>query len=147
MTTTPPNPTPPAGDPFDPARAASTPFELRYQLTQNFRPYTREEVSRLPRGRRGVYVIWTPSEYDGSPAPLYAGKSETCVRRRLLEHLSDREPNIELRWELNLMPSYIQFTIALTRSPKETDALETYIIRHLQPQTNRAKTGGEKREE
>ena len=133
-------------NPTDPARAAATPFALRYQLTQGFRPYTREEVSRLPRGRCGVYVIWTPSEYDASPAPLYAGKSETCVRRRLLDHLSDREPNPALRWELRWLRSQIEFTIAFTPSPAETDALETYIIQHLQPTANRSKVGesGEK---
>lgn len=130
---------------FDPAArvAVSTQFAVRYQLTQNYRPYTREEISRLPRGRCGVYVIWTPSEYDGSPAPLYAGKSETCVRRRLLAHLSPREPNPTLRWELELMPDYIEFTVVFTASPEETDALETYIIQYMQPEANRAKTGDE----
>ena len=136
---------------FDPAArvAVSTPFAVRCQLTQNCRPYTREEISRLPRGRCGVYVIWTQSEYDGSPAPLYAGKSETCVRRRLLAHLSPREPNPALRWELELMPDYIEFTVIFTASPEETDALETYIIQYMQPEANRAKTGedGEERSE
>ena len=89
-----------------------------------------------------MYVIWTPSEYGGSPAPLYAGKSETCVRRRLLDHISDREPNPELR----RLRSQIEFTISFTRAPSETDALETYIIRHIQPAANRNKIG-DKRDE
>ena len=90
-----------------------------------------------------MYAIWTPSEYDGSPAPLYAGKSETCVRRRLLAHLSPREPNPTLRWELELMPDYIEFTVVFTASPKETDALETYIIKHMQLEANRVKVRGD----
>lgn len=120
--------------------AVSIPFALRYQLTDGFRPYTRGEVQRLPRNRCGVYAIWTPSEYDASPAPLYVGKSETCIRRRLLDHLSENEPNGILRLEMRYhIPAHIQFTAAFTASPAETDALETAMIAEFLPPANRNK--------
>lgn len=120
--------------------AVSIPFALRYQLERGFRPYTRGEVQRLPRNRCGVYAIWTPSEYDASPTPLYIGKSETCVRRRLLDHLSENEPNSVLRLEMRYhIPAHIQFTAAYTTSPAETDALETAMIAEFLPPANRNK--------
>ena len=120
--------------------SVSIPFALRYRLENGFRPYSREEVSRLERDRCGVYAIWTPSEYDASPAPLYVGKSETCVRRRLLDHLSANEPNPALRLELrDHLRAYVQFTVAYTRSPEETDALETKMIAQFRPTANRNK--------
>ena len=126
--------------PEDRADSVSIPFALRYRLQRGFRPYNREEVSRLERDRCGVYAIWTPSEYDASPAPLYVGKSETCVRRRLLDHLSAGEPNPILRRDLrDHLPADIQFTAAYTRSPAQTDALETAMIAEFRPPANRNK--------
>ena len=126
--------------PQDRTDSVSTLLALRRRLMGGFRPYNREEVSRLERDRCGVYAIWTPSEYDASPAPLYVGKSETCVRRRLLDHLSPSEPNPILRRELRVhLPADIQFTAAYTRSRAQTDALETAMIAEFTPPANRNK--------
>ena len=64
-----------------------TPFILKYRLEMEHWPYRKEEVQRLERGRSGVYALWMP--YGEC---LYVGKSETCLRRRLLQHLQ-RETN------------------------------------------------------
>ena len=41
------------------------------------------------------------------------------------------------------MPDYIEFTVVFTASPEETDALETYIIKYMQPEANRVKLRGD----
>lgn len=110
-----------------------TPFILKYRLEMEHWPYRKEEVQQLERGRSGVYALWMP--YGEC---LYVGKSETCLRRRLLQHLQ-RETNPILSREFYLFGNSIEFSYAFTGSREETDALETAIIRDWQPRTNRAK--------
>ena len=69
---------------------------------------------------------------------IYVGKSETCIRRRLLDHLQN-EPNPGLRRVLRTFRDMVQFSVAFTANAEETDALETAIIRDWQPETNRNK--------
>ena len=116
----------------------TTPFALKYRLQQLRRPYNRTEVRRLPFDLIGVYAIWLPMDIEGTPECLYVGKSETCVRRRLLQHLQN-ETNPELRRELRLFRDVLEFSVALTANVEETDALETQVIKDWQPQTNRNK--------
>ena len=117
----------------------STPFALKYRLRRERRPYRREEVRRLPPDRCGVYALWLPSATTGGSYDcIYVGKSETCVRRRLLDHLGD-EPNPGLRRALRTFRDMTEFSVAFTAGPEETDALETAIIRDWQPDTNRNK--------
>ena len=73
-----------------------TSFATRYQLEQNRRPFKRKEVRELPIDRYGVYALWIPGEIEEAYTCLYVGLSITCVRRRLLDHLSYEE-NPELR--------------------------------------------------
>lgn len=110
-----------------------TPFVLKYRLEQERWPYRREELQRLDWKRSGVYALWMP---DGEC--LYVGKSETCLRRRLLQHLQ-RETNPILRREFALFGDSIEFSYAFTGNRAETDALETAVIQDWQPRTNRAK--------
>ena len=111
-----------------------TPLGLKYQLEQERFPFNREQIWKLERNRTGVYALWVP---DGGPDEcLYVGMSDTCIRRRLLEHLN-REPNPELRNLLSLYRDTVEFSTAFTGDQDETLSLEDDIIRAWQPVTNR----------
>ena len=114
-----------------------TPFAAKYQLERELRPFTREEVRRLPRDRYGLYALWLAAETEGGHERLYLGMSTTCVRRRLLDHLNN-ETNPELRRELRLFRDRVEFSTTFTIGERETRDLETSLIRDWQPETNRA---------
>lgn len=116
-----------------------TPFTLKYRLEQERQPYRADLVRQLPRNRIGVYGLWLPSGGPEEYECLYVGKSETCIRKRLLDHLKNDEPNPMLRSELQLFSSAVEFSVAYTGSDDETDALETAAIRDWQPLANRNK--------
>ncbi len=113
-----------------------TPFAAKYQLEQDLRPFTRAEVRRLPRGRRGLYALWLPAEPEGGHEHLYLGMSTTCLRRRLLQHLAD-ETNPELQRRLRLFQDLVEFSVAFTQNTAETRRLETALIQAWRPKTNR----------
>ena len=119
------------------ASDALTPFTAKYQLERELRPFTREEVRRLPRDRFGLYALWLAAEAEGGHERLYLGMSTTCVRRRLLDHLNN-ETNPELRRELRLFRDQVEFSVVLTTGKCETRDLEAALIRDWQPDTNRA---------
>ena len=121
------------------AGGGTTPFALRWRLRSGFRRYARAGVLRLPPDRCGVYALWLPSAaLPGERECLYVGKSESCVRRRLLDHLGD-EPNPALRRALRDLGGLAEFSVAYTESAEETDALETSVIRAWRPPANRNK--------
>lgn len=111
-----------------------TPLGLKYQLEQERRPFNRGELRQLERNRTGVYALWVP--HGGPDECLYVGMSDTCVRRRLLEHLN-RETNPELRNLLRLYGDIVQFSTAYTGTEDETLDLEDDIIKAWRPRTNR----------
>ena len=115
-----------------------TPYILQYQLKRNLRPFTREELLKLPTGRSGVYVLWRKTGTEGRNECLYVGESTTCVRRRLLQH-HDGTTNPELHAQLRLFRAIIQFSVEFTEGTEETVLLETELIRAWQPKTNRNK--------
>ena len=122
-----------------PGVRGSTPLALKYRLRHERRPYRREEVRQLPRDRCGVYALWLPSATTPDWHDcIYVGKSETCVRRRLLDHLRD-EPNPALHRLLRTFQDLVEFSVAFTIDPGETDALETAVIQDWQPDANRNK--------
>ena len=116
----------------------TNPFSAKYQLERELQPFTREAVRRLPKNRCGLYALWLPTDTEDTPERLYVGESTTCVRRRLLQHLSD-EDNPKLRKQLRMFPDLIQFSVVFTEGRQETLDLETKLIRELQPETNRYK--------
>ena len=116
-----------------------TPFTLKYRLEQERQLYRAEATRRLPRNRIGVYALWLPSGGPEEYECLYVGKSETCIRKRLLDHLKSDEPNPILLRELRLFGNVVEFSVAYTGSNDETDALETATIRDWQPLANRNK--------
>ena len=111
-------------------------FAKKYQLENNLRPFNREEVQKLPKDCYGLYALWLPDEIESAPERLYIGRSTTCVRRRLLDHLAN-EANPELRRQLHMFPDLVEFSVTFTESEKETRELEAAIIRAWQPETNR----------
>lgn len=121
-------------------RQRITPFGLKYQLERDLRVFNRNEVRRLPKDKAGVYALWLPTEFEGRPECLYVGMSEACVRQRLLQHLQN-ETNLGLLHQLQMFRDIVMFSVAFTHGREETLALETSVIQHWQPTTNRLKLG------
>lgn len=117
-----------------------TSFSTRYQLERNRTSFKREVVRELPIDRCGVYTLWIPGEIEDVHTCLYVGLSVTCVRRRLLDHLSYEE-NPELRKYLQMFTDLVTFSVAFTENEAETHLLETSVIQEWQPITNRNKLG------
>ena len=115
-----------------------TPYVLQYQLKRNLRPFTREEILKLPTEQTGVYVLWRKTGTEGRNECVYVGESTTCVRRRLLQH-HDRATNPDLHSQLRLFRGIIQFAVEFTKGTEETVLLETELIRAWQPKTNKNK--------
>lgn len=111
-----------------------TPLGLKYQLERERRPFNSEQLRPLERDRTGVYALWLPG--GGPDECLYVGMSDTCVRRRLLQHLNN-ETNPELRSLLRLYRDTVEFSAAYTGTEDETLALEDAIIKAWRPLTNR----------
>ena len=109
------------------------PFALKYQLERQTRPFRRAEVQTLPRDRIGVYALWLPA--GDVPECLYIGISTTCVRRRLLDHLSN-ETNPELRRQLYMFGGSVRFSAAFTDTADRTRQLEATLISDWQPSCN-----------
>ena len=107
---------------------------LKYQLERGRRPFQRGELRQLDRNHTGVYALWLPN--GGPDECLYVGMSDTCVRRRLLQHLNN-ETNPELRNLLRLYRDTVEFSAAYTSTEDETLELEDAIIKAWQPVTNR----------
>ena len=107
---------------------------LKYQLENQRLPFNREQLLQLARDQTGVYALWVPE--GGLDECLYVGMSDTCVRRRLLEHLG-REANPKLRYMLRLYRDTVEFSVALTGDEDETLTLEDEIIKAWKPVTNR----------
>ena len=120
-------------------RMGTTVFGAKYRLQRGLRPFVRDEVLRLPADRCGVYALWEP--FGDDYVCLYVGKSEACIRRRLLSHLSD-ETNPELRRRMRMFEEMLEFGVAYTESVEETDALETEVIHAWKPVCNRVKLPG-----
>ena len=115
-------------------------FNIQYQLERKRVPFTLQAILSLPKNRCGLYAIWLPTGDEDTYDRLYAGVSKTCIRRRLLEHLSD-EKNPELRRQIHIFGELIHFSVVFTEDPEHTLELETQLIRDWQPDTNRNKLG------
>lgn len=113
-----------------------TPFGLLYQLEQELRPYTEDNVRIIPDGRTGVYALWLPNETGCGYECIYVGMSTTSLRRRLMEHLQ-RETNPILARDLRLYPDLVLFSFAYTQGRQETMELEDSAIKAWKPRTNR----------
>ena len=110
----------------------------RHQLETERLPYNQDEVDSFRSDGWGVYAIWI-----GPYECLYIGKSATgeSVKKRLLDHLSRREPNRDLRRALYLNRDHVEFAICLTNSHEWATDLEDRLIKHYQPECNRNRLG------
>ena len=111
-----------------------TPLGLKYQLENQRLPFNRDQLLQLARDQTGVYALWLPG--GGPDECLYVGMSDTCIRRRLLQHLNN-ETNPELRGLLRLYRDTVEFSTGLTGDEDETLSLEDDIIKAWRPVTNR----------
>lgn len=114
---------------------ASAPLlSVKYRLEREseWRPFTREEVRRVPSDQGGVYAIWLPP-YDC----LYVGMSEDRIGARLMDHLRD-ETNPGLRIDLALFPAAVKFSAAYPLALEDIRVLEAALIRDWSPRHNRA---------
>lgn len=66
----------------------------------------------IPESTIGTYTLWAVD------APIYIGRSDTCLRRRLLEHAAVR-------------PDGIRFTFDVSRSMQDAFALESSLFHAL----------------
>ncbi len=107
--------------------------QMKYQLRSGHRPFTRADVSRLTSDRSGLYAIWLPIGATDRFECLYVGMSETCLRTRLLSHLSS-ETNPELR---RLLESVREVAYTFAFAEHSVRALEGEIIRDWAPRCNR----------
>ena len=118
--------------------SCTNPFSVKYRLERERQPFTRETVLQLPSDRCGLYSLWLPTGTEDAPERLYVGQSTTCVRRRLLQHLSN-EDNPDLRRQLRMFRDLVEFSVVFTAGETETLELETTLIQEWQPETNRYK--------
>ena len=125
---------------MDEQDGALTAFAAKYRLERELQPFVRANVRRLPTDRCGLYALWLPSGIEDGPERLYLGMSTTCLRRRLLQHLSS-ETNPELRRQLRMFRELVQFSVVYTASGEEARVLETALIRDWRPETNRTMKG------
>ena len=110
-------------------------YALQYELKRNPRPFTREEILKLPIRRCGVYVLWRQTGTEGRNECLYVGESTTCIRRRLLQHHNNPH-NDGLHSQLRMFRSIIQFSVGFTADAAEAVALEAELIQAWRPKTN-----------
>ena len=110
-------------------------YALQHQLKLNLRPFTRENIGKLPAGRSGVYVLWRKTGTEGRNECLYVGESTTCVRRRLLQHESNAQ-NDALHSQLRMFQPIILFSVEFITDRQETLAMEAELIRAWHPKTN-----------
>ena len=115
-----------------------TPLGLKYQLERERLSFDRGQLLQLERDRSGVYALWMPG--GGPDKCLYVGMSDTCIRRRLLQHLNN-ETNPQLKELLRIYSGITEFSVAFTSSGDETLLLEDDIIRSWRPATNRRGLG------
>ena len=89
-----------------------TPLGLKYQLERERRPFQRGELRQLETNRTGVYALWLPN--GGPDECLYVGMSDTCVRRRLLQHLNN-ETNPRAQRPATPVPGHCGVLLGLHR--------------------------------
>ena len=111
-----------------------TPLGLKYQLENQRIPFSEEQLLQLVVNQTGVYALWVPN--GGPDECLYVGMSDTCLRRRLTEHLK-WETNRILRPLLSLYRDIVEFSTALTGNEDEILSLEDDIIKDWKPVANR----------
>lgn len=87
----------------------------------------RDRVPQSP----GVYLVYAKQD-DGTWKVRYVGQSDN-LERRLLEHLSSREPNACLRRVIRHSIPAVRWTAVEKRN---LDGVESYLYRTYSPKCN-----------
>lgn len=113
-------------------------FGLQYALRQDPRPFDAAEIRKIPENASGIYAIWIADE------PIYVGMAKRCLRRRLLAHLNNDDPSVNLCLyaKIGKRGIFSDTPAALfTHAPVPTRALvpdlEKAIIQDWKPACNR----------
>ena len=112
-----------------------SPFALQYQLLNNRQPYNRAQINKIPKDKSGIYAIWLHTSDENLPECIYVGMSDTCLKTRLMQHLTN-ETNRKLRPIIHRLQNMLQVSFAYTHGYQETLDLETEMIHALKPETN-----------
>lgn len=116
--------------------SARDPWSVRYRLTRNRHPLDESTVRQLvDRDSPGVYAIWMPTFAVDEFRCAYVGMSGVDIRNRLLSHLRDAH-NDQLHRDLRLFDGFATFSFEYTTDEREARALETALIKRLQPDCN-----------
>ena len=103
-------------------------------------PYNCRQVRRWVPSNPGVYCLWVWME-ESHWECIYVGKAES-LDKRLLNHLSDHEPNDCLCWLLNFLCGFHWMEVP---SPADRDGIEKYLYDALSPVCNMSDPGGSPR--
>ena len=108
-------------------------WAFTYRLERNAKPFTADSVKADAPAVPGVYAIWAP-EWEREVDCLYVGKSKN-MRSRLLQHLNGAENDALYRY-IRDYPDCLLFTAEPAASDAQAKALESAMIRRLEPECN-----------
>jgi excinuclease UvrABC nuclease subunit len=106
---------------------------MQVTWSPKFKDYSEKAVDLATPEKPGIYLIFVSQNNRTSGRLIYVGQSEN-LRDRLVEHLSDNEPNEALRNHLSEHICWFQFTPITKQS--ERDGVESFLIRRLRPECN-----------
>lgn len=108
-------------------------WAFSYRLERNAKPFTAESVKADAPAEPGVYAIWAPA-WAQDIGCLYVGKSKN-MRSRLLQHLNDAQNDALYRY-IRDYQGYLMFTAEPAASDTQAKAIESAMIRRLEPECN-----------
>ena len=108
-------------------------WAFQYRLERESKPFTQEDIKSDAPADPGVYAIWPPP-WAQEVGCLYVGKSKN-MRARLLQHLHDAH-NDCLYGFIRDYQGYLRFTAEPAVTDADAKAIESEMIRRLQPICN-----------
>ena len=121
--------------PADYAGASKRGLQHRLEQEDARKPFTRDEIDRIPKDAGGVYAIWLDTGEC-----LYVGMSEDRIRARLMDHLRN-ETNLGLRRDLLTLPDAVRFSAVHPLAPEDIRYFEERLIRDWNPRYNQTFNG------
>lgn len=101
---------------------------------RNYRDFNANTINNKVLETPGVYLIWVRIN-DGSWRIYYVGQTEN-LKRKLLEHLSENEPNDLLKDMI--LRCVCGFSFAPVNSHEERCGIERFFYEHYSPKCNLA---------
>ena len=103
-----------------------------------FSPYTKDIVNSNAPESAGIYLLVVKLK-DGNWKIFYVGKASN-LNERLLQHLSNEEPNICIRKKVE--EKVCGFLYALVSKETDRDGIEKYLYDHYKTECNNNDPGG-----